>query len=86
STLSKRINELGVSEPIIQQQGADRIVVQLPGVQDVAHAKDIIGRTATLELRMVDETITHGTETTATIPLSSELFTAAQGGPLVVQK
>ena len=86
STLSKRINELGVSEPIIQQQGADRIVVQLPGVQDVAHAKDIIGRTATLELRMVDETITPGTELTSTIPLNSELFTAAQGGPLVVSK
>jgi len=86
ATLSKRINELGVSEPIIQQQGADRIVVQLPGVQDVAHAKDIIGRTATLELRMVDETVVPGTETTASIPLNSELFTAAQGGPLVVSK
>ncbi len=86
ATLSKRINELGVSEPIIQQQGADRIVVQLPGVQDVANAKDIIGRTATLELRMVDESVTPGTETTASIPLNSELFTAAQGGPLVVSK
>ena len=86
ATLSKRINELGVSEPIIQQQGADRIVVQLPGVQDVARAKDIIGRTATLELRMVDETITPGTELTATIPLNSELFTAEQGGPVVVTK
>ncbi len=86
ATLSKRINELGVSEPIIQQQGADRIVVQLPGVQDVAHAKDIIGRTATLELRMVDETVVPGTESSATIPLDSELFTAAQGGPLVLKK
>ncbi len=61
-TLSKRINELGVTEPIIQQQGADRIVVQLPGVQDVARAKDIIGRTATLELRMVDDHRDPGTE------------------------
>jgi len=86
ATLSKRINELGVSEPIIQQQGPDRIVVQLPGVQDVAHAKDILGRTATLELRMVDETVIPGTESAATIPLNSELFTAAQGGPLVVSK
>ncbi len=86
STLSKRINELGVSEPIIQQQGADRIVVQLPGVQDVARAKDIIGRTATLELRMVDESVTRGTESAATIPLNSELFTAEQGGPIVVSK
>ncbi len=86
STLSKRVNELGVSEPIIQQQGADRIVVQLAGMQDVARAKDIIGRTATLELRMVDDTIVPGTESSATIPLNSELFTAAQGGPLVLSK
>ena len=86
STLSKRINELGVSEPIIAQQGVDRIVVQLPGVQDVAHAKDIIGRTATLELRMVDESVVPGTELTATVPLNSELFTAEQGGPLVLSK
>jgi len=54
-TLHNRINELGVAEPVIQQQGADRIVVQLPGVQDTARAKDILGRTATLEVRMVDE-------------------------------
>ena len=55
TTLHNRVNELGVAEPVIQQQGADRVVVQLPGVQDTAKAKDIIGRTATLELRMVDE-------------------------------
>ncbi len=55
STLHNRINELGVAEPVIQQQGADRIVVQLPGVQDTAKAKDILGRTATLEIRMVDD-------------------------------
>ncbi len=55
TTLHNRINELGVAEPVIQQQGIDRIVVQLPGVQDTAKAKDILGRTATLELRMVDE-------------------------------
>ena len=54
-TLHNRVNELGVAEPIIQQQGADRIVVELPGVQDTARAKDILGRTATLEVRMVDE-------------------------------
>jgi preprotein translocase subunit SecD len=71
STLSKRVNELGVAEPIIQRQGADRIVVQLPGVQDVSRAKDIIGRTATLEVRMVDETVRRGTEETAAIPLVS---------------
>ena len=86
ATLSKRINELGVSEPIIQQQGADRIVIQLPGVQDVARAKDIIGRTATLEMRMVDDSITPGTETTAAIPLNSELFLVGNGAPVVVYK
>ena len=55
TTLHNRINELGVAEPVIQQQGIDRIVVQLPGVQDTAKAKDILGRTATLEIRMVDD-------------------------------
>ena len=54
-TLNRRVNQLGVAEPVIQQQGADRIVVQLPGVQDTARAKEILGRTATLEVRMVDE-------------------------------
>jgi preprotein translocase subunit SecD len=85
SSLSKRINELGVTEPIIQQQGRDRIVVQLPGVQDVAHAKDIIGRTATLEFRVTDDTVTPGTEMSAAIPLNSELFTQG-AGPVVVSK
>ena len=86
TTLSKRINELGVSEPIIQQQGPDRIVIQLPGVQDVARAKDIIGRTATLELRMVDETVLPGTETAASIPLNSEVFTTGPAAPAVLYK
>jgi preprotein translocase subunit SecD len=86
TTLSKRINELGVTEPVIQRQGADRIVVQLPGVQDVARAKDIIGRTATLEMRMVDSTVTPGTELSAAVPLNSELFTEGRGAPVVVSK
>jgi preprotein translocase subunit SecD len=86
ATLSKRVNELGVAEPIIQQQGADRIVVQLPGVQDVARAKAIIGRTATLEVRMVDETITPGTELTSAIPFNSELFTVGKSVPVVLSK
>jgi preprotein translocase subunit SecD len=86
SALSKRINELNVSEPVIQQQGRDRIVVQLPGVQDVAHAKDIIGRTATLEFRVTDDTVTPGTELSAAIPLNSELFTEGAGAPVVVSK
>jgi preprotein translocase subunit SecD len=86
ATLGKRVNELGVAEPIIQQQGADRIVVQLPGVQDVARAKSIIGRTATLEVRMVDETITPGTELTSAIPFNSELFTVGKNVPVVLTK
>ncbi|MBL0075416.1 MAG: protein translocase subunit SecD [Rhodocyclaceae bacterium] len=68
TTLHKRINELGVAEPVIQQQGADRIVVQLPGVQDVARARDLIGRTASLEVRMVEQEATLGTA-----PLGTEM-------------
>lgn len=86
STLSKRVNELGVAEPVIQRQGADRIVVQLPGVQDVSRAKDIIGRTATLEVRMVDESVTRGMETTSMVPFGSELFTVGKGAPVVLHK
>lgn len=85
-TLSKRVNELGVAEPVIQRQGADRIIVQLPGVQDVSRAKDIIGRTATLEVRMVDESVLRGTELTATVPFGSELFRVGQGAPVVLEK
>lgn len=86
TTLSKRVNELGVSEPIIQRQGADRIVVQMPGVQDVSRAKDIIGRTATLEVRMVDESVTRGTEATAAVPFGSELFKVGKNAPVVLYK
>ncbi len=86
STLSKRVNELGVAEPVIQRQGADRIVVQLPGVQDVSRAKDIIGRTATLEVRMVDESVRRGTEDSAAVPLGSELFKVGKGAPVVLYK
>ncbi len=87
STLNNRINELGVAEPIIQQQGADRIVVQLPGVQDVAKAKDILGRTATLEIRLVDDA--PGRLEAAlggTVPFGTELYTERGGQPLLVKK
>jgi preprotein translocase subunit SecD len=86
TTLGKRVNELGVAEPLIQRQGADRIVVELPGVQDVSRAKDIIGRTATLEVRMVDESVTRGTEETAAVPFGSELFKVGKGTPVVLYK
>ncbi|MBK8018539.1 MAG: protein translocase subunit SecD [Betaproteobacteria bacterium] len=74
TTMRNRVNELGVAEPIIQQSGADRIVVQLPGVQDTARAKDILGRTATLEVRMVDEEATRA----GTPGVGSEVFTERQ--------
>ena len=86
-TLHNRINELGVAEPVITQQGADRIVVQLPGVQDTAKAKDILGRTATLEIRMVDDT--PGALETALAgqaPLGTELYVERGGHPLLVKK
>jgi len=88
TTLHNRINELGVSEPVIQQQGLDRIVVQLPGVQDVARAKDLIGRTATLELRMVDDS-TDGRAAesgTGAVPFGSERFLERNGTPVIVKK
>ncbi|MCZ4306420.1 protein translocase subunit SecD [Zoogloeaceae bacterium G21618-S1] len=87
TTLHNRINELGVAEPVIQQQGANRIVVQLPGVQDVAKAKDILGRTATLEVRMVDDTAGRLEEAEAgRVPFGTELYTERGGSPLLVKK
>jgi preprotein translocase subunit SecD len=86
TTLHNRVNELGTSEPVIQQQGVDRVVVQLPGVQDTARAKDIIGRTATLELRMVNESA----EAKAAergggpVPFGSERYVERGGQPIIV--
>jgi preprotein translocase subunit SecD len=86
-TLHNRINELGVAEPVIAQQGADRIVVQLPGVQDTAKAKDILGRTATLEIRMVDDTpgALEGAMS-GQVPFGTELYVERGGRPLLVKK
>ncbi|MBR7800949.1 protein translocase subunit SecD [Undibacterium fentianense] len=86
SALSKRVNEIGVAEPIIQQQGADRIVVQLPGVQDVARAKAIIGRTATLEVRLVDESVIGPVDENTAVPFGSEMFKVGRGGPAILYK
>ncbi len=88
TTLHNRINELGVAEPVIQQQGLDRIVVQLPGVQDTAKAKDILGRTATLEVRMVDESAeARAAEVgTGVVPFGSERFLERNAQPLIVKK
>jgi preprotein translocase subunit SecD len=81
-TLRNRVNELGVAEPVIQQQGIDRIVVQLPGVQDTTRAKDILGRTATLEVRMVDDE--HTSSTSA--PFGTEFFKDREGNTILVKK
>ena len=88
TTLHNRINELGVAEPVIQQQGLDRIVVQLPGVQDTAKAKDILGRTATLEVRMVDESgeARAAESGTGAVPFGSERFLERSGQPVIVKK
>jgi preprotein translocase subunit SecD len=89
-TLNNRVNELGVAEPLIQQQGLDRIVIQLPGVQDTAKAKEILGRTATLEMRMVNEDnfnqdiFKEGNEDQ--IPVNSEIFPDRFGNNILVRK
>ena len=88
TTLHNRVNELGVSEPVIQQQGLDRVVVQLPGVQDTAKAKDIIGRTATLEIRLVNETTEaiEAAKGTAPVPFGSERYADRDSGPIIVYR
>ena len=83
-TLRNRVNELGVAEPVIQQQGVDRVVVQLPGVQDTARAKDILGRTATLEVRMVDEE--RQAVPGAAAPFGTDMFKDREGNLLLVKK
>ncbi|AYN19823.1 protein translocase subunit SecD [Alcaligenes aquatilis] len=87
TTLHNRINELGVAEPVIQQQGSDRIVVQLPGVQDVAKAKEILGRTATLELRMVEDSpAAVAALNSGTVPFGLERYTERGGAPLLLRR
>jgi len=86
TTLRNRVNELGVAEPVIQQQGATRVVVQLPGVQDTAKAKDILGRTATLEIRMVDEQADPIAVTQGQAPFGDEIVPSRDGGNIAVKK
>src|SRR5467141_2280508 len=89
-TLHNRINELGVAEPVIQQQGSDRVVVQLPGIQDPTRAKELLGRTATLEVRMVDEdNMNPGALAAAQggqVPFGDEFYIERNGQPLLVRK
>jgi preprotein translocase subunit SecD len=86
TTLRNRVNELGVAEPVIQQQGNSRVVVQLPGVQDTAKAKDILGRTATLEIRMVDEQADPTAIQQGQTPFGDDIVTSRDGGKIAVKK
>ena len=86
TTLRKRVNELGVAEPVIQQQGDERIVVQLPGVQDTARAKDVIGATATLEYHMVDEEHSVQDALAGRVPFGSRLYKERDGQPVLLLK
>ena len=88
TTLHNRVNELGVAEPVIQQQGLDRVVVQLPGVQDTAKAKDIIGRTATLEVRLVEDSAEAAEAAIGRgpVPFGTERYVERGGAPLIVKR
>ena len=86
SILRKRVEELGVSEPTIQRQGADRIVVELPGVQDTARAKELLGATATLEFRLVNDTVNPEAATRGIVPADSELKYMQDGRPMVLKR
>ena len=87
TTLRKRVNEIGVAEPVIQRQGVDRIVVQLPGVQDTARAKQILGATATLEFRMVDEQADpYAAQQSGQIPIGDELYFERDGNPVLLKR
>jgi len=86
TTLRNRVNELGVAEPVIQQQGEGRIVVQLPGVQDTARAKDILGATATLEYHMVDEEHDLESALAGRVPPGSRIYQQRDGGPILLKK
>ncbi|HET7792959.1 MAG TPA: protein translocase subunit SecD [Rhizobacter sp.] len=88
TTLHNRVNELGVAEPVIQQQGLDRVVIELPGVQDTAKAKDIIGRTANLEFRLADMSAEAraAAEGTGPVPFGRERFTIGRGAPVVTYR
>ncbi len=88
STLRNRVDELGVAEPVIQQQGDERVVVQLPGVQDTVRAKEILGATATLEFRLVHGTLVDWTTAQASgkIPLGSKMYKQSDGSPVLLKR
>ncbi|MDX1280449.1 protein translocase subunit SecD [Shewanella colwelliana] len=86
TTLRNRVNELGVAEPVVQRQGAERIIVELPGVQDTARAKDILGATASIEFHMVDEKADAAAIASGRIAASSQIYERRQGGQVALQK
>ncbi|QSX39598.1 protein translocase subunit SecD [Shewanella cyperi] len=86
TTIRNRVNELGVAEPVVQRQGAERIIVELPGVQDTARAKEILGATASIEFHMVDEKADVAAAVAGRVPAGSELYQQREGGPVVLKK
>ncbi|MCG9696369.1 protein translocase subunit SecD [Shewanella sp. Isolate11] len=86
TTLRNRVNELGVAEPVVQRQGAERIIVELPGVQDTARAKDILGATASIEFHMVDEKADAAAIASGRIAATSQIYNRRQGGQVALQK
>lgn len=86
TTIRNRVNELGVAEPVVQRQGAERIIVELPGVQDTARAKEILGATASIEFHMVDEKADMNAAQSGRVPPGSEVYPRREGGIAVLKK
>ena len=86
TTLRNRVNELGVAEPVVQRQGAERIIVELPGVQDTARAKEILSATASIEFHMVDQNADAQAAASGRVPAGSEVYQRREGGPVVLKK
>uniref|UniRef100_UPI0040474902 protein translocase subunit SecD n=1 Tax=Shewanella sp. TaxID=50422 RepID=UPI0040474902 len=86
TTIRNRVNELGVAEPVVQRQGAERIIVELPGVQDTARAKEILGATASIEFRMVDESADVSAAASGRVPAGAEVYQRREGGIAVLKK
>ncbi|ESE40542.1 preprotein translocase subunit [Shewanella decolorationis S12] len=86
TTIRNRVNELGVAEPVVQRQGAERIIVELPGVQDTARAKEILGATASIEFHMVDDKADPNAAQSGRVPAGSEVYQRREGGQVVLKK
>ncbi len=86
TTIRNRVNELGVAEPVVQRQGAERIIVELPGVQDTARAKEILGATASIEFHMVDDKADPNAAQSGRVPAGSEVYQRREGGSVILKK